>query len=339
MSSLLSVIVPVYKVEKFLRKTIDSILNQTLNNIEIILVDDCSPDNSPAICDEYASCCKNVKVVHKPVNEGLGMACNTGLLHASGQYVAFCDSDDWVDSKMYEKMLSTALELDADAIYTGLKRVDDNGNILSYMSHPTEFHEYNGKQQLQNLILDMIGANPSARETRCIQVSAKVVLYKKSVIDRNELKFVSEKSISSEDQCFNISFLLESKIVCVLPEYFYNYRSNPNSITLNIREDLFDKIKALYNYIENLCIKNDVHGYQFRLQRMLIDYSRNHIYNICKSSLSYTHKKDLVEKICKDSIWKRVWSTYPVRKSWWKHKIFSYAMKSKCFLFMYMLTK
>ena len=94
-----SIIVPVYNVERCLT----SLINQTLKDIEIILVDDESPDNCPAICDDYAQKDPRIKVIHKK-NQGLGMACNSGMENATGEYIAFCDSDDYVDNCMYENM-------------------------------------------------------------------------------------------------------------------------------------------------------------------------------------------------------------------------------------------
>ena len=95
-----SIIVPVYKVEKYLRKCIDSIINQTLKDIEIILVDDGSPDNCGKICDEYAAKDTRIKVIHKE-NGGLSSARNAGMEVAEGEYIGFVDSDDWIESDMY----------------------------------------------------------------------------------------------------------------------------------------------------------------------------------------------------------------------------------------------
>lgn len=105
-----SVIVPVYNAEKYLRECVDSILGQTLSDIELILVDDGSTDSSPAICDRYAEQDARVQVIHKP-NGRAASARNAGLRAASGDYVAFVDSDDWVSPKMYEKMLDTGADV------------------------------------------------------------------------------------------------------------------------------------------------------------------------------------------------------------------------------------
>ena len=107
MEPLISVIVPVYKVEKYLHQCVDSILNQTCQNLEVILVDDGSPDNCGAICDEYARKDPRIRVIHTE-NVGQASARNTGLGYASGDYVTFVDSDDWVDSELYETIMRKA---------------------------------------------------------------------------------------------------------------------------------------------------------------------------------------------------------------------------------------
>lgn len=99
-----SIIVPVYNSERFIKKCIDSVLNQTYKNIELILVDDCSPDNSPMLCDEYAKEDQRVRVIHQK-NSGAGVARKTGLNESNGEYVMFVDSDDWVELDMIEQCL------------------------------------------------------------------------------------------------------------------------------------------------------------------------------------------------------------------------------------------
>lgn len=110
-SKLISVIVPVYKVESYLHRCLDSIINQSYKNLEIILVDDGSPDNCPAICDEYAAKDNRIKVVHQE-NKGLSAARNAGLDIATGDYVAFVDSDDWIELDTYKKVIDVGSETD-----------------------------------------------------------------------------------------------------------------------------------------------------------------------------------------------------------------------------------
>lgn len=120
---LLSVIVPVYKVEPYLHRCIDSIRNQTYKNLQIILVDDGSPDNCGKICDEYAELDARIIVVHQK-NRGLSGARNMGLRYAKGEYVAFVDSDDWISSDMYQTLVNLVELNDLDMARSSVVETD-----------------------------------------------------------------------------------------------------------------------------------------------------------------------------------------------------------------------
>ena len=129
MNELISVIVPVYNVEPYLRKCVDSILNQTYRKLEVILVDDGSPDNCGAICDEYAAKDARVRVIHKS-NGGLSDARNAGLDIMTGDYVAFLDSDDWVEADMYRTLLTQMKHFDADMSLSGVAdELEKDGSV------------------------------------------------------------------------------------------------------------------------------------------------------------------------------------------------------------------
>ena len=128
-NSLISIIVPVYKVEPYLRKCVESIINQTYTNLEIILVDDGSPDNCGTICDEYALKDSRIKVIHKE-NGGLSDARNAGLDIATGDYIGFVDSDDWIEPQMYQRLYELIQKYDADMAFGGVADdVLDNGSV------------------------------------------------------------------------------------------------------------------------------------------------------------------------------------------------------------------
>lgn len=129
----LSILVPVYKVEKYLPKCIDSILAQTFQDYELILIDDGSPDRCGQICDEYAAKDSRITVIHQE-NKGVSAARNAGLELARGEYIGFVDSDDWIDPEMYETMLGKAKEADLDLVICGLKNISETGkHIRSYL--------------------------------------------------------------------------------------------------------------------------------------------------------------------------------------------------------------
>lgn len=159
--SLVSIIVPVYNVEKTLERCVRSLQSQTLQDIEIILVDDGSKDASGAIADRLAAKDKRIRVLHKE-NEGLGLTRNAGLRLAKGDYVGFVDSDDYVDAQMYEKLFREAEQTRADAVYGGYLRVYD-GQISSKIEFDTE-RVYRGREQLMELMLSMLACPRKIRK-------------------------------------------------------------------------------------------------------------------------------------------------------------------------------
>ena len=127
-NGLVTIVLPIYNVEKYLNRCINSIVNQTYKNLEIILVDDGSPDKCSQMCDEWEKKDTRIKVVHKQ-NEGLGMARNTGIENATGDYICFFDSDDYLELTAIEKLYKLAKKTDSDIVTYGYSKVDDSGNI------------------------------------------------------------------------------------------------------------------------------------------------------------------------------------------------------------------
>ena len=123
-----SVIILVYNVEAYLKQCLDSVINQTLKDIEIILVDKESPDNCPKICDDYAKKDKRIKVIHQK-NKGLSGARNTGMEFATGEYIAFIDSDDWIEKTMLQTLFSTAEKHNSDVAVCNVNLCYPNGKV------------------------------------------------------------------------------------------------------------------------------------------------------------------------------------------------------------------
>lgn len=151
---LISVIVPVYNVERYLRQCLDSLINQTYNELEVIMVDDGSKDSSGKICDEYSEKYDNFKVVHKE-NAGLGMARNTGFEHIKGEYVTFVDSDDYLEPDCIATLYNELRNKDVDMCKGGFKRVIDSGKIVSNRIYDNELFqgEKAKKEMLPRLLL------------------------------------------------------------------------------------------------------------------------------------------------------------------------------------------
>lgn len=148
-----SVIVPIYNVEKYLRRCLDSLVNQTLTDIEIILVDDESPDNSNEIYKEYLAKDNRIKLVQKK-NGGLGFARNSGLEIATGEFIAYIDSDDYVDVNMFKKLYDTSKNNNLDTVYCGYNNLDDELKVHSF-NEVDDLTIFSTKDEVNGVLLDM----------------------------------------------------------------------------------------------------------------------------------------------------------------------------------------
>lgn len=325
-----SIIVPVYNVEKYLDRCIQSLQNQTLKDIEIVLVDDDSPDRCPQMCDEYSKLDNRIKVIHKK-NEGLGMACNSGIENAIGKYIAFCDSDDYVDSDMYERMYNAAVMNNADAVFSGIKTVDENGNTHPMNCYPT-LQTIKEKNKIHQFAMDMIASTPSDPIERHIAMSAKIVLYKKDLIDKYDLRFASERILISEDLIWNLDVLCHSSCIVTLPQSFYYYYNNTSSLSKQIRTDRFIFFKsirkALFQRSDYYKMPQET---KLRIDKMFIGYCRSYIGNISNSTLPSKEKKLIVSEICKDDVWKEIWHSYPIKEMPIIQLLITIFMKYNCY--------
>lgn len=332
-----SIVVPCYKVEPYLDRCVSSLVNQTLKDIEIILVDDESPDRVPQMCDDWALKDSRIKVVHKR-NGGLGMACNSGIESATGRFIAFCDSDDWVDPDCYETLLKAALQHSADAVYSGIKRVDQHGTV-SPMSQPPYEAEYAGRR-LEEFMLGMIATKPSDFKERERQMSAKIVLYSATVIRSNKIRFHSEREYISEDLLFNLDFLACCNKVVEIPRSFYYYFVNTASLSNTLRKDRFARNKILKDYTfkryKNLLPNTLLYE---RVNKLFIGYTRSVMEQIVDAKVPIKSKVRLLDEICKDAIWNRISKEYPVSDMPKSKRIVFELTRFKCTYILYILFK
>ena len=214
---LITVIVPVYKVEKYLRRCIDSIIAQSYKNLEIILVDDGSPDNCGRICDEYAKKDDRIRVIHQK-NGGLSAARNTGLDIATGDYIGFVDSDDYIAPDMYEKLLSLIISENADIAICNYQMVDENGQIIK-----TDQGIQNGVLTNYQALKELQGNNDGVFIIACNKLfSAKTIKTDRFPVGR-----------LCEDNYIIHKLFFFSKKVAVTDSRFYYYTQRAGSIMRN----------------------------------------------------------------------------------------------------------
>lgn len=220
----LSIIVPVYNTERFLRKCLDSLVNQTMDDYEIIIVNDSTPDHSQAIIEEYAARYDFVKYIIKP-NGGISDARNEGLKHASGEYIGFIDSDDYVLTDMYEKMIQKAESEDFDIVCCDMTYVYQDGKRMRVSSHIEE----------------------DLHDEKAIRESMTVIypapwnkVYHRRLFDHG-IRFT--KGVWYEDMEFLYRIYPYIHSIGTVKEPFNEYVQHPGAITSTYDERLFDYIK------------------------------------------------------------------------------------------------
>lgn len=328
----ISVVVPVYNVENYLNRCIESIINQTYLNLEIILVDDGSTDSSGSLCDLWAEKDKRISVIHKQ-NAGLGMARNSGLELATGDYIFFWDSDDYVDITLVEKCLKKVNKYDADVVIYGRTNVDEDG--LLHVRKMTNVNElFEGEDITKKLLPTMFTYELG------IGVSAWSKMYRLSTFKDNNIKFKSEREIISEDAYFSLELFSQINKVSILNENLYFYYKRKVSLSRIYKKDRPQKnnefllaciecaekanlpTKILYH------IKSRYHG--LMLGTMM---------QIMTSELSKKEKKEELYKILKDPILKETLDKDVINLDGRFPRLFWKILKFKCYIVCVLLLK
>jgi len=212
MNELISVIIPVYNVKKYLNRCIESVLKQTYDNLQIVLIDDGSSDGSEKICDEWKEKDNRIAVIHQK-NRGLSGARNTGISVAKGRYITFVDSDDWIDKRMIEVLYNNLTKYNADmSICEFKKSYGENDKLLN---NSGEVIVYNQKEALEAIY-----------KYRKTETHVPHKLYKTEIF--SDVKFY--EGIKYEDLEIFIKLLLQSKKVVYMPDQYYYYFSREDSI-------------------------------------------------------------------------------------------------------------
>ncbi|OUP56312.1 hypothetical protein B5F14_09775 [Faecalitalea cylindroides] len=231
-----SVIIPIYQVEKYLERCIKSVINQSYKNIEIILIDDGSTDHCPTICDEYAQKDSRIIVIHKQ-NGGLSSARNSGLSACSGDYVSFIDSDDYIDEHMIETMVKKIETTNSDIVCCGFYFEMDNG--------------YFSKSFMPDLILNRSNAIDALIENTYLNHYSWNKLYKKKVF--KNVYFPEGKLF--EDIRTTYKLFLNADKVCLIDEYLYHYQIRRNSIISSSKGDKVFEIFNAYQVLKHDLIR------------------------------------------------------------------------------------
>lgn len=289
---LVSVIVPIYKVEQYLEKCVNSIKNQTYKNLEIILVDDGSPDNCPALCDSLAKTDNRIKVIHK-TNGGLSDARNVGFSSSTGKYISFVDSDDYLNTNFIETLYNNLINTDADMSICSFLKVQENENIDNLIVENAEIFEFDDSNKFEQLY------GPYKLEF----VTAWGKLYKREIFEK--IKYPVGKINEDEFVCHHILSLC--KKICYTDSKYYYYLQRQNSImnqkytekNFNAFEGLYDRFLFFKENYPKLSLEA-LYAYLFTIMNKYNRFEQNCRKILMKNFKTTTiENKDLIKQLSK----------------------------------------
>lgn len=247
--NLVSIIVPVYNVNDYLRECLQSIVSQTYKNIEIILIDDGSTDGSGSICDEFAQKDSRIKVIHK-INEGVSTARNLGIQLSTGKFVLFVDSDDWIEENYVSELLGEYNKVDYDLVICNYNKIYSQDKQTRPIVLRTEINNFTGDFSKDFYFLRSLLSYPWIK------------LYQRDIIIKNQICFPKDFT-DAEDQVFNYTYFNHVRKYKYIEKFLYNYRYRVGSLSKNTSRKSFEcnlkKMKIQKDFLyDNKILKKEI---------------------------------------------------------------------------------
>ena len=299
---LITVIVPVYNAAKYLSKCLNTIINQTYKNLEIICINDGSFDNSLEILKKFHSYDNRIKIIDKK-NEGVSIARNEALAVSKGDYLIFVDSDDWIDMQTCDVALKTILEENADVVMWPYIREYPNKSLskeIYRVDTKLLFNYKEVKNKLHRRFIGLIGVELSEPENADALCTIWGKIYKLNIIKANGIKFHDIRSIGSyEDGLFNLHYFEYVKKAVYLPKYMYHYKKDTNeSVTTQYNEKLYEQWNNLFNIMNRYILdkKYDKEYIQALRNRISLSILKLGL-NVVSSNMTLIEKIREIKKI------------------------------------------
>lgn len=311
-----SVIVPIYNVEQYLDTCIKSIVEQTYQNMEILLIDDGSNDLSPDICNQWEKRDSRIRVFHRQ-NSGVSEARNFGIKNTEGEYLTFVDADDWIEPRTVEQALEIALQNESDIVFWPYYREMVSKKQAVHFFPETKVFE--GKE-IRNVLVRKLfgpygkGVNRPEQLDYCSTVWGK--LYRASLIIDNSLAFVDYRKIGMfEDGLFNISAFSKAQKITYLDNNLSHYRRvNTGQLTSTYRPDFYYQSNELYSMMEHLCNElGDAENETALRNRIAIGMSAQAL-NITRDDTSLIAKIRKTNEILRSARYRKAFSELDISK-------------------------
>lgn len=290
----LSIIVPIYNVEKYLPTCLDSILAQTFKDFELILVNDGSTDNSKNICFDYANKDERIKVINKE-NGGVSSARNVGLNLSKGKLISFVDPDDLLEPNMYEKLINALYENNVDISVSRIKTLNHNSNSTSISLIWGKAGLTIDRDDIEKKLIPSIILNNTYS---LVPVFNKV--YKRRIFDNFGIQF-DETMHFAEDLRFNLNILTKIGSLVYVDQPLYNYFIHKRESAIQqFRKDMYDYILNNKQYLLQLCLDYGVEDYSTDVNVHFMNVTLNYIDDVAKSKITKREKFYILNKILND---------------------------------------
>ncbi len=337
---LVSIIVPVYNAQDYLEECVDSLTGQTYKNIEVLLINDGSTDDSASLCDSLAEKDSRVRVFHKE-NGGTHTARNLGLEQAKGEYVMFSDPDDWFDLYTIETLVQEIENYDLDVVrFNYVKEFGDHSVSKANTFVSEEVCSGENCQLVCRQTIGLIRNELSNPENLNFLASVCFAAYKKSIIAENSLKFVNIREIATfSDGLFNISFLMHATSFRFIDKCFYHYRKyNAASATSNYRPDFLKRQMIMFGYMEQMVKEIDREDCYEAYNNRIALSTMEMCLNVTKCDKRFLDKYREVKAVLDNPAHKNAYQRFQLKYLPLKWKVYYFFVKYHMTAFVYAMT-
>ncbi len=335
-----SVIIPVYQAEKYLKECLESILNQSYKNIEVILIDDGSKDNSLVICNQYRARDNRLIVINQE-NSGVSVARNVGINKATGDYIYFIDSDDWIEQNTLEELISEIEKNNLDCI--GFNYIKEYNNYsVKNSTYVLEEKIYNGEKCLDvaRKAVGLVGKELKNIESFNFLASPCTKIYKRSILVDNDIQFEDIRQLGSfEDGLFNIAFFLHCNSFMYKNKHYYHYRkTNYQSITSAYRENVLSKQIAQLTLLKEIADINKNEMFYKAYENRIAFISMEYFVNVAMSGKKYSEKYREMKLLFKNDEYVKALKNFSLKNLSLKWKLYYFFAKHKIILGIYLFS-
>lgn len=320
----ISIIVPVYNVASYLDRCLESLIGQTLKDIDIIIVDDGSTDESYSICERYAASDSRIQLVHK-TNGGSSSARNVGLTYVKSDYVAFVDSDDYVAPQMFETLYDKLKSDGLDTVFCGYYSQKPDGRF-AMKNETSEYLRFDTHDTVKGFLMDMIGSVPHYSHTARFFMTVWRAIYSMKIINANGVVF---KDFTSEDLIFLCDYLTKARKVGFIPECFYYYCWNGNGLSNTYNKSRFKRDVEVYKELHSYLYGQEQKKYKPYLDKYLLLRARVDMSAICGTAIPLEEKKKGITEIIETEELQLVLNSYPYKELRLPSRVMFFLMKER----------